>query len=235
MHSMKRLAIIPARGGSKRIPGKNIRDFAGKPIIAYSIEAALKSNLFDVVMVSTDDPEIAKIAQKLGAQVPFLRSAQNSDDFSTTVDVLLEVDEQYATQNQHFDIACCLYPTAPFTSSALLINAYNLLVEKNYDTVFPVVAFDYPIQRSLQIDSNGKIEMVWPEFLLSRSQDLPKRYHDTGLFYWYRPSQLKLEKKLFGENSGALVISELECHDIDSPEDWEMAELKYRRLSSQVK
>jgi N-acylneuraminate cytidylyltransferase len=148
---------------------------------------------------------------------------------------VLEVNEKYEAQNQYFDFACCLYPTAPFTSSALLINAYKLLDEKNYDTVFPVVAFDYPIQRSLQIDPNGKIEMVWPEFLLSRSQDLPKRYHDTGLFYWYRPSHLKLEKKLFGENAGALVISELECHDIDSPEDWEMAELKYRRLTSQVK
>ena len=232
---MKRLAIIPARGGSKRIPGKNIRSFLGQPIIAYSIEAALKSNLFDEVMVSTDDPEIAHIAQQFGATVPFFRSAQNSDDFSTTVDVLLEVNQKYASQNQHFDFACCLYPTAPFTTSELLINGFNLLVSGNYNTVFPVVAFDYPIQRSLQIDPKGKIEMVWPEFLLSRSQDLPKRYHDTGLFYWYRPSQLELEKKLFCDNSGALVISELECHDIDSPEDWEMAELKYRRLSSQVK
>jgi N-acylneuraminate cytidylyltransferase len=128
-----------------------------------------------------------------------------------------------------------LYPTAPFITSELLKEGFNLLKTRNYSTVFPVVAFDYPIQRSLQIDENGKVEMVWPEFLMSRSQDLTKRYHDTGMFYWFSTQQILVDKKLFGDNSGALVISELECHDIDNPEDWEMAELKFRRLSSQVK
>jgi N-acylneuraminate cytidylyltransferase len=227
---MQRLAIIPARGGSKRIPGKNIRSFAGKPILAYSIEAALNSKLFDEVMVSTDDPQIAEVARQFGASVPFLRSAENSDDFSTTVDVLLEVAESYTNAGQTFDTACCIYPTAPFVSAELLSKAFTLLEEGKFNSVFPVVAFDYPIQRSLQRSENGKVEMVWPEYLLSRSQDLPKRYHDTGLFYWYRPNQLINERKLFGENSGALIISELECHDIDSPDDWEMAELKFRRL-----
>lgn len=227
---MSRIAIIPARGGSKRIPGKNIRPFAGKPIIAYSIEAALQSELFDVVMVSTDDASIAAVAQELGATVPFFRSETNSGDFSTTVDVLIEVLDSYSEKGIVFSEACCIYPTAPFVSAYFLINGFERLVSEKLDTVFPIVAFDYPIQRSLQLSENGQIRMVWPEHLLSRSQDLPKRYHDTGLFYWFRPEKLLTEKSLFGDNSGALVISELECHDIDTPDDWEMAELKFRRL-----
>lgn len=229
---MSRIAIIPARGGSKRIPGKNIREFVGKPIIAYSIEAALESKLFSEVMVSTDDEVIGEIARSYGASVPFLRSPQNSGDQSTTVDVILEVLDAYAELNLAFDSGCCLYPTAPFCTPHLIQRGYDLLTQSGSDTAFPIVAFDYPIQRSLQLTATGKVEMVWPEFLLSRSQDLPKRYHDTGLFYWFLTEKIKTEQRLFGENSAGLVISELECHDIDTPDDWEMAEIKYRRLTT---
>lgn len=232
---MSNLAIIPARGGSKRILGKNIKHFLGKPIIAYTIETAINSQLFDEVMVSTDDEEIAIIAEQLGAKVPFFRSPESSDDFATTVDVLIEVINRYLELNKVFDHACCLYPTAPFITETLLKTGFNLLKSHSYSTVFPVVAFDYPIQRSLQLSEYGKVEMVWPEFLLSRSQDLPKRYHDTGMFYWFSPQEILNDKKLFGENSGALIISELACHDIDNPDDWEMAELKFRRLNSHLK
>jgi len=231
---MSRIAIIPARGGSKRIPRKNIRPFAGKPIIAYSIEAALKSELFDVVMVSTDDPKIAEVAKQYGATVPFYRSDANSGDFSTTVDVLLEVLDYYGEKGIIFSEACCIYPTAPFVSAHFLSDGFERLVSEKFDSVFPIVAFDYPIQRSLQLSENGQVSMVWPEHLLSRSQDLPKRYHDTGLFYWFRPEKLLTEKAIFGDNSGALIISELECHDIDTPDDWDMAELKFKRLHSSI-
>ena len=168
----------------------------------------------------------------MGATVPFFRSETNSGDFSTTVDVLIEVLDYYEEKGIVFSEACCIYPTAPFVSAYILRNGFERLVSEKFDTVFPIVAFDYPIQRSLQLSENGQISMVWPEHLLSRSQDLPKRYHDTGLFYWFRPEKLLTEKSLFGDNSGALVISELECHDIDTPDDWDMAELKFIRLNS---
>lgn len=228
---MARLAIIPARGGSKRIPGKNIKPFLGRPILAYSIQAALESELFDEVMVSTDDSAIAQVAIQYGAVVPSLRSAENSGDFATTADVLLEVLQTYAKQGKHYSEACCIYPTAPFAHPALLRRSLQTLLDGGYDSVFPVVAFGYPIQRALQLDAEGKVSMVWPEYLLSRSQDLPKRYHDTGMLYWFRPDALLNDPRLFGPNSGAVEISELECHDIDHPDDWVLAELKYRRLS----
>jgi pseudaminic acid cytidylyltransferase len=228
---MTRLAIIPARAGSKRIPGKNIKFFLGKPILAYSIRAAIESNLFDEVMVSTDDDTIAQVALEYGASVPFLRSKENSGDFATTVDVLLEVLYQYNRHAKTFSEACCIYPTAPFTSPDLLHRALKTMLDGGFDSVFPVVAFSYPIQRALQLEANGKTTMIQPEFLLSRSQDLPRRFHDSGMFYWFRPQSILKDTKLFGANSGAIEISELECHDIDHPDDWALAELKYRRLA----
>jgi N-acylneuraminate cytidylyltransferase len=148
------------------------------------------------------------------------------------VDVILEVLDTYSKQSKNYDLGCCIYPTAPFISTEMLQNANNLLLEKNYETVFPVVQFDYPIQRSLQKDEQNKVSMVWPEFLLSRSQDLPARYHDCGMFYWFKSQQLYSSKRLFTENSGSIVVSPLECHDIDSPTDWHMAELKYQYLKT---
>jgi len=227
------IAIIPARGGSKRIPKKNIKDFLGKPIILYAIEAAISSNIFDVVMVSTDDMEIAKLALKAGAEVPFMRSPNNSNDFSTTGEVLEEVINKYASLNLHFDFACCIYPTAPFVTADLLKKGFDLLNKYNYDSVFPVTPYSYPIQRSLFMDKNQKISMVWNEYMNSRSQDLEKRYHDTGLFYWFKPYLFINEKVLFTENSGCIELSEIECQDIDNTEDWLIAEIKYNFLKSE--
>lgn len=223
------LAIIPARGGSKRIPGKNIRPFLGKPIIAYSIEAALASGLFEEVMVSTDDEEIAQVAQEYGATVPFRRSPEASDDFATTAQVLEEVLLKYKAQGKSFEAACCLYPTAPFVTAKLLQESYKRLQEGDFDTVFPVLKYGYPIWRSLKIEQ-GKAAMNWPEHLNSRSQDLPASFHDAGQFYWLRVDTFLKDKKLFTGNSGVVELSELEAQDIDSETDWQLAELKYKLL-----
>lgn len=224
---MMAVAIIPARGGSKRIPRKNIKDFLGKPIIAYSIEAALASNLFDEVMVSTDDEAIAEVAKEYGAQVPFLRTAETSDDFATTAAVLMEVLKTYEQKARRFELGCCIYPTAPFVTPEKLYEAYNLLSEKNFDSVFPVAKFSYPIWRSLRIE-NGKALMNWPEHLSSRSQDLPPAFHDAGQFYWFSvPSFLK-HPVLFSANTGVVALDELEVQDIDNDTDWKLAELKYQ-------
>jgi N-acylneuraminate cytidylyltransferase len=224
------VAIILARKGSKRIPKKNIKPFLGKPIIAYSIETAIASGLFDEIMVSTDDQEIAEISQKYGAQVPFKRSEKNSNDFATTTDALLEVLNEYEARGKQFQYGCCFYATAPLVTVKNLAAARELLLAKNYNSVFPVLPFSYPIQRALQL-ANGRIEMVNPEFLNSRSQDLATHYHDSGQFYWFSTSAIKEQKRMFTDNSGAIVISEMEAQDIDVGTDWAMAELKYQLLN----
>lgn len=231
---MANLAIIPARGGSKRIPRKNIKSFLGKPIIAYSIEAALKSNLFDEIMVSTDDDEIAKIAREFGAEVPFLRSNDNANDYAVLADVIEEVIENYKNKKNNFDTICCILPTAPFVTSNKIIEAYNKLLEGNFDSVFPVLEFSFPIQRSLKI-KDDKVAMVWDEYLNSRSQDLEPRYHDSGQFYWLKSTSFNKEKKLFTVNSGATVISELHAQDIDTETDWKLAEIKYKLILNDQK
>lgn len=224
---MTKLAMIPARGGSKRIPRKNIRLFADKPIIAYSIVAALESRLFDEVMVSTEDDEIAVIAEQWGAVVPFRRSAQNANDQASTVDVLLEVIAAYTQRGLHFDYGCCIYPTAPFVAPELLAQGWRILVEGGYDSVFPVLRFSYPIQRALKLEGD-RVSMIWPENLLARSQDLQPAYHDAGQFYWVNVAAIQHKKRLWTDRSGALVIGELDAHDIDTLEDWTMAEFKYQ-------
>lgn len=228
---MKRLAIIPARGGSRRIPGKNIKDFHGKPIIAYSIETALSSKLFDEVMVSTDDEEIARVARSFGAQVPFMRSEKNADDFATTLDVINEVISTYKTDfGVNFDFACCIYPTAPLINSRHLKEGLDLLESKEFHTVFPVVAFGYPIWRGLERNENGNTQMLWPEYQQSRSQDLKPVYHDAGQWYWLNLRELG--ETIFNENSGSITLSEEEVQDIDNPSDWKLAEMKYALLQS---
>lgn len=192
---MKNIAIIPARGGSKRIPRKNIKPFMGKPIIAYSIEAALQSGLFDEVMVSTDDEEIAEIACKYGAQVPFMRSAEMSNDYAGTADVILEVLRMYKEQGREFETVCCIYSTAPFVTPERLREAYGKM-NSEIDSVFTCVAYSYPIQRSLHI-VDGKIGMVYPEYESSRSQDLETIYHDAGQFYVAKTASF-IQEKLFG-------------------------------------
>lgn len=225
---MKKVAIIPARGGSKRIPRKNIKSFLNKPIIAYSIEAAVESALFDEVMVSTDDEEIASIAQKFGAQVPFIRSEKNADDYATTVDVLIEVLNAYQEKGEEFEYGCCLYPTAPFVNASILQEGFSLLKENNRDSVFPVLPFGFPIQRAIKIKDDRSIALFQPEHLNTRSQDLERSYHDAGQFYWFKMEPFLEKKKLWTDNTEVIVIDELKAQDIDNPVDWALAELKYK-------
>ena len=227
MNKIKNIAIIPARGGSKRIPRKNMKIFLGKPIIAYSIEAAIKSGLFDDVMVSTDDEEIAKIAKKHGAKVPFMRSAKASDDFATTADVLIEVLSEYKNKGTEFEHFCCIYPTAPFVTSEKLQESFLNLKQNNFDAVFPVVKFSYPIQRALKI-KNSKVSMIEPENMQKRSQDLMDAFHDAGQFYFMKTKLFLLNKEIFTDNTGAIELSELEVQDIDNETDWQIAEMKYK-------
>ncbi len=226
---MSAVAIITARGGSKRIPKKNIKDFCGKPIIAYSIEAALKSDLFDEVMVSTDSKEIAEVARRYGANVPFMRSAKNSDDFSGTDDVLLEVLNEYKKNGKWYDTMCCIYPTAPFVTADKLIKANKEYERRNADALIPVVRYSYPPQRCF-IESEGNIKYKWPEYEYSRSQDLEPLFHDVGQFYFIKSEVLLEQKKLVPKNTIMLEIDELEAQDIDNITDWKLAELKYKLM-----
>ncbi len=228
---MKTVAIITARGGSKRIPRKNIKEFCSKPIIAYSIEAALESGVFDTVMVSTDDEEIAEIAKGYGAEVPFFRSEYTSGDFASTTDVLMEVLEEYENRGQRFDIGCCIYPTAPFITADRLRDAFNTLKDSDADTLIPVVGFSYPPQRAMII-YEGKLIFRHPEYLESRSQDLEKRYHDAGQFYFFRTEALKENRDLLVGDIIPMELSEMEVQDIDNQIDWELAELKYKLIHS---
>ena len=224
-----KVAIIPARGGSKRIPRKNIRPFLGKPIIAYSIEAAIHSGIFDRVIVSTDDTEIAHVAKQFGAEVPQLRSHQASTDHAPIVDVVLEVLEQLK-QNEGLEpnYLCCIFATAPFVNDSRLSTSFRLMAENRKDGIFPVVEYSYPIQRSLEVKSDNSIGMVWPEHLLSRSQDLPARFHDSGQYYWAKTASVVSEQTLFVKNCMAEHISPLQAQDIDVEDDWLLAELKYK-------
>ncbi len=224
------IAIIPARGGSKRIPRKNIRPFEGKPIIAYSIEAAKASGCFDTIVVSTDDAEIAEVARSYGADVPFMRSDRTSDDYSGLAEVAAEVIDQCQSQGDSYESFCCILATAPFVTGARIKQGAALLESTGMDAVLPVVCFSYPPQRGLRIDQDKRASMVSPEHYQSRSQDLEPIYHDSGLFYWMRTSALKNEMRFFAQRTAALVLSEIEAQDIDSAEDWQLAELKYRIL-----
>lgn len=224
-----KIAVITARGGSKRIPRKNIREFCGKPILAYSIEAALQSEVFDKVMVSTDDREISEIAVRYGAEVPFFRSGRTADDFASTADVLEEVLQEYGKRGQHYDRVCCIYPTAPFLTPQRLRQAMSLLDETQADSVLPVVRFSFPPQRGL-VEEEGLLRYKWPENANTRSQDLEPFYHDVGQFYCIRSSSFERQRKLVMERTVPLVLSEMEIQDIDTPEDWRLAEMKFRLL-----
>lgn len=219
------LCIIPARGGSKRIPRKNIKPFLGKPIIAYSIKAALKSKLFDIVMVSTDDLEISKVAQSYGAEVPFLRSEETSDDFATTIDVVKEVLSSYKTRERTFEDVCIIYPTAPFVTVEKLEEGARKL--KVSGAVIPVTEFSFPVWRGFNL-MGGQITYQWPEYEKARSQDLNSLYHDAG--QWYMIKTKFLKDTLVPENTAAVQLSSLEVQDIDTLDDWRIAELKYEYL-----
>lgn len=226
---MSKLAVITARGGSKRIPKKNIKDFCGKPIIAYSVQAALDSGLFDEVMVSTDSEEIADVARQYGASVPFLRSEATSNDFAGTGDVLREVVEEYKKKGREFDYMCCIYPTAPFVTGKKLQDSFALMEgDEGVSGVSPVVSFSYPPQRGFYLRDGNRV-LVDPKSWPCRSQDLETIYHDAGQFYWYR---MALWTK--GGKHLSLVIPESEVQDIDNLEDWKIAEMKYRLMAENL-
>lgn len=230
---MSSIAIITARGGSKRIPRKNIKEFCGKPILLYSIEAALKSQLFDEVMVSTDDREIAELAKMHGAKVPFLRSEETANDFATTAEVIYEVIDRYRQQGDYFSTICCIYPTAPFITPEKLCKGFSLL-DKDTDEVLPVVPFSFPPQRCIILEDH-MAKMKWEEHKLTRSQDLEKWYHDCGQFYILRTESFLKQKSIMMERTVPLIMSDLEVQDIDNEEDWLIAEMKFRLMMDKVK
>jgi len=228
---MQSLAIITARGGSKRIPHKNIRDFCGKPIIAYSIEAALESGLFDEVMVSTDSESIARVAQEYGATVPFMRSAATSDDFATTADVLREVLDRYEAEGKRPEWFCCLYPTAPFVTADELVGARKQMVESDAPAAVAVTEFDFPPLRGFSVSDDGKISYAFPEYASARSQDLPKMAHDCGRFYLCGTDAFLAAGTVVPDDSTGYMIDPVRVQDIDTPSDWEQAEFKWRCLN----
>lgn len=231
---MKKIAIITARGGSKRIPKKNIKEFCGKPIIAYSIQAALDSGVFDEVMVSTDSEEIAKIAKEYGANVPFLRSEKTSSDYASTNDVLDEVLECYEKTGEHYDVLCCIYPTAPFLTEKVLKDAMEQLLESTGDSLVPVVKFGFPPQRALVVREE-KVAYMYPENMLKRSQDLEPLYHDCGQFYISRVDSYKTKHALVTSNTIPYIMREELVQDIDNMSDWVLAEQKYKAFISEGK
>lgn len=225
-----RIAMIPARGGSKRIKQKNIRDFLGKPIIAYSIEAALKSGCFDKVIVSTDDTQIAQVARQYGAEVPFVRPAELADDFTTTFAVIQHTLSWLAEQGTEVDALCCIYATAPFVTTNALQEGLNALRSKSVSYAFSATAFAFPIQRAIMRNSQGTVTMFSPEHLNTRSQDLPEAYHDAGQFYWGRPDAFMNNVPLFSEAAYAVLLPREQVQDIDTEQDWLYAEKMYQLL-----
>ena len=232
MSVARTLAVIPARGGSKRIPRKNIRLFAGRPILSWPVKAARDSGLFATVMVSTEDDEIAGVAREAGAEVPFLRSAQTADDHTSLLDVLAEVVARYADEGQTFDTVCCILPTAMLISAKALQRGHEMFATGEYDSVFPVAPFPAPVQRALRRDEAGRISMFQPEHYRSRSQDLEPGYYDAGQFYWMSGQSCLDRVPTFGGRAGSFVLDQTEVQDIDTEADWNLAELKHRLLHS---
>ncbi len=223
---MSSIAIITARGGSKRIPGKNIKDFCGQPIIAYSIKAALESGIFDTVMVSTDDREIADISLKYGAEIPFMRSDATADDHATTADVLSEVLNRYHELGTDYEYGCCIYPTAPFIRASRLCEAYDMLRDDaGIDTVFTVAPYEIHPHRALSI-VEGWVSPAFPDEYWKRTQDLGEMYHDCGQFYFFRVSGF-MKSLCLETNAAPIILSPMENQDIDNETDWKMAELKF--------
>ena len=224
---MNNLAIIPARGRSKRIPRKNTKSFLGKPVIIYSIEAAIKSNLFDEVIVSTDDEEIAEISIKNGAKVPFFRSKENSSDNASTFSVIKEVIENLKKTNCHFKNVCCIYPCSPLIKVKNIIKTYDILINENRTTVFPIVKYSTSIHRALIIQKN-KIKFLYPENKNKRTQDFIETYYDAGQFYWLNIEETIKKGSLISDNSGSIELNEMDVQDIDNWDDFNLAEIKYK-------
>lgn len=225
-----KIAIIPARGGSKRIPRKNIKAFHGKPMIAYSIEAALASGCFDKVIVSTDDAEIAQVAHAHGAEVPFLRPTDISDDYATTMDVMAHAIHWCQKEGWDIEAVCCLYATAPFVRPEDLQQGYALLQDQGVQFSFSATSFPFPIQRAIKLDANGSVSMFAPENEQVRSQDLEEAYHDAGQFYWGRKDAFLNKLSVFSPHSRAVLLPRKRVQDIDTLEDWEFAESLFTAL-----
>lgn len=223
-----KLAIIPARGGSKRIPRKNIKEFHGKPIIAYSIEAAINSGCFDKVIVSTDDEEIGTIARMFGAEVPFTRPEELSNDYATTLEVIEHAIRWYEEQGIKVNDVCCIYATAPFLTKESLQNGYEILRESDVNYVFSATSYSFPIQRAIKLSPENSVSMFWPEHASSRSQDLVEAYHDAGQFYWGKAEAFRMQKPIFDNQSKVVLLPRLTVQDIDTIEDWMIAETIYK-------
>lgn len=227
-----KLAVIPARGGSKRIPRKNIKPFCGKPMIAWSIEAALQSGCFDQVVVSTDDAEIAEVARQYGAQVPFMRPQTLSDDHTGTTAVVAHAIDWFAAQGQTPELVCCLYATAPFVGAEDLRRGLTVLSETGSDYAFAVTSYAFPIQRAIRITKANRVEMFNPEHFNTRSQDLEEAYHDAGQFYWGRASAWLEKKMIFGPSSAPVMLPRHRVQDVDTPEDWLRAEWLFKAMQA---
>lgn len=225
-----KLAVIPARGGSKRIPRKNIRDFAGRPIIAHSIGAALESGCFDRVIVSTDDEEIAAVARQWGAETPFLRPATLADDHTGTNAVVKHAIGWFREAGHAVELACCIYATAPFVQARYLRQGLERLAASDKAFAFSVTSFPFPIQRAIRINAAGAVEAIWPENIARRSQDLEEAFHDAGQFYWGRADAFLADTVLFSPVSLPVVLPRHLVQDIDTLEDWQRAEHMYRAL-----
>jgi pseudaminic acid cytidylyltransferase len=230
---MGKVAIIPARGGSKRIPNKNIKVFAGQPIISYSINAAKDSKLFDRIILSTDSKEIAEIGKSYGAEVPFMRPSELADDYTGTVDVLIHALNWLNVHDKFYNYFCCIYATAPFLNKVYINKAFDILRENKAVSAFSVTSYPYPIFRALKIDTNNRVKMFWPEHLHSRSNDLSEAYHDAGQFYWCDTEKFLKEEIVFSSDSVPVILPRYLAQDIDTPEDWETAEKLFLTLKSQ--
>lgn len=231
------IAVIPARGGSKRIPKKNIKDFFGKPLIAYSIEAALKSNLFQKVIVTTDDEEIAKIAKEYGAEVPFMRPKELSDDFTGTTDVVNHAVDYLENQGKSYEYICTIYATAPFLQSKYLVEGYEALHSSDAVNAFSSTSMPFPIQRTFKFDKNGRCKMFTPEHYMRRSQDLEEAYQDAGQFYWTNRERQKQSDNtvVFSDISIPIILPRHLVQDIDTLEDWKRAEYMYEAIQRSQK
>lgn len=223
------LAILPARGGSKRIPRKNIQEFCGKPMIAWAIEAARASGLFDHIVVSTEDAAVAAVAREWGAEVPFVRPAELADDFASTDAVLLHAVAECRRLLGDVQLGCCIYPANPLLSAEDLVHGRDLLLEHGATSSFPLVRYDFPLEQAFVLDG-ARPRARWPEQLAARSQDLPASLHDAGSFYWFDAAKFVAAGRLFGEDVVAFEVPARRCQDINLPEDWAVAELKFRLL-----
>ena len=233
MQNPNAVAIIPARGGSKRIPKKNIKLFHGKPLIAYSIETALDSGLFKKVVISTDDEAIAKIARKYGAEVPFMRSKELSDDFATSGDAVRETLKRLQTMGEEFEYLCTIYATAPLLEVQYLQEGFARLQNSDARMAFSVTSMPFPIQRTFKITKEGRCQMFTPEYFKTRSQDLEEAYQDAGQFYWEKIG-VKAKDIAFGSESIPIVLPRYLVQDIDTLEDWKQVELLYETLDNNL-